>query len=256
VINARDAMSQGGRLTIETANILIDETSSLQPITMPPGHYVQLIVADTGTGINGQILPHIFEPFYTTKEPGRGTGLGLSTVYAIVTQSNGLIQVDSEPGQGTTFRIYLPRVSDSDRVEIRQEMGTPQAQAQQASKTILLVEDESSVRKLTKRILVQEGYHVLEAEQGNEALRICQQYDQPIHLILTDVVMPNSMSGRELAEQVELLLPETRVLYMSGYTDDMIVKHGISEANVNFLQKPFSASSLIRKVREILDTPE
>jgi DNA-binding NtrC family response regulator len=141
-------------------------------------------------------------------------------------------------------------------VEIRQETGTPQAQAQQASKTILLVEDESSVRKLTKRILVQEGYHVLEAEQGNEALRICQQYDQPIHLILTDVVMPNSMSGRELAEQVELLLPETRVLYMSGYTDDMIVKHGISEANVNFLQKPFSASSLILKVREILDAPE
>jgi CheY-like chemotaxis protein len=216
-----------------------------------------LAVADTGIGMNQEILSHIFEPFYTTKEQGKGTGLGLSTVYAIVTQSRGSIQVFSQPGQGTVFRVYLPYLTD----QIEPDAGLEDSEALEAgpskqAETILLVEDEAEVRKLTKLILHKQGYHVLEAQNGDEALRLCQQSEAPIHLILTDVVMPNGMSGRELAEKLKIIIPKAKVLFMSGYTDDVILRHGVLDASVNFIQKPFALNVLLRKVRETLNAVE
>jgi two-component system, cell cycle sensor histidine kinase and response regulator CckA len=200
VVNARDAKPQGGQLPIETANVQLNAIDFRPALPVLPGRYVRLTVNDTGMGINEESLSHIFEPFYTSKEQGKGTGLGLSTVYAIVTQSDGKIQVDSELGKGTTLRIYLPCLSPAE-TEARQpgSEATPTESAK-GSETILLVEDEEALRGLAKYVLLEQGYHVLEARDGDEALRICEQYEGPIHLLLTDVVMPGGMSGREFAE--------------------------------------------------------
>jgi PAS domain S-box-containing protein len=253
VVNARDAMPQGGCLTIETRNVRLDDPYLLQSPSLQSGQYVQLTVSDTGIGIDEQAMVHIFEPFYTTKERGKGTGLGLSTVYAIINQSKGSIQVRSTPGQGTTFTIYLPCLDETDQAVSQRASNGMVRRSEQGTETVLLVEDEKGVRELAKRALRHQGYHILEAEHGDEALQICQAYQGPIHLLLTDVIMPNRMSGRELAEQVKALLPDTKILYMSGYTDDVIVQHGVLDASVNFLQKPFNPSDLLRKVREVLD---
>lgn len=255
MINARDAMPQGGQLRVETVNVLVTEALLLQPMTVPPGHYVQLTVNDTGTGMDEETLSHIFEPFYTTKEQSKGTGLGLSTVYAIVTQMNGSIQVHSEPGQGTTFKIYLPCLSNSEG-SIGPDNEDPEARSTKGTETILLVEDEEALRELARRVLLEQGYNVLEAQHGDEALHLCEQYQHPIHLLLTDVIIPGGISGHELAECLESLQPKPKILYISGYTDDVIVHHGLMNANAAFLQKPFTPTTLLQKVREVLDKPQ
>jgi CheY-like chemotaxis protein len=208
-----------------------------------------LAVSDSGVGIPREIQAHIFEPFFTTKEQGKGTGLGLATVYGIVKQSGGYIEVDSEPGRGTTFRIYLPRVDTTVPVVDR---ATRPAAAAGGTETILLVEDEEGVRELARDILRSSGYTVLEARSGSEALLICERHQGPLDLLLTDVVMPR-MSGRELAERLAPLRPDLSVLYMSGYTDDAVIRHGVLGAGTAFLQKPFTPAALIQRVRETLD---
>ena len=255
VVNARDAMLKGGQITIETANVQVNEAIFHQPMTVQPGRYVRLTVSDTGTGISEETLTHIFEPFYTTKEPGKGTGLGLSTVYAIVTQGKGKIQVRSDPGKGSAFSIYLPCLSEIEE-GIRQGGELTPSEPPIGHETILLVEDEEAVRELAKRILLNQGYHVLEARHGREALSLCRKYKGTIHLLLTDVIMPSGMSGRELAEALQPLLPHTKTIYMSGYTNDIIVHHGVLDASLAFLQKPFTPTTLLQKVREILDTSD
>jgi signal transduction histidine kinase len=247
VVNARDAMPDGGRLTIQTASVELDEAMT----DGRPGGYVMLAVQDTGRGMSGEIKARIFEPFFTTKEVGKGTGLGLATVYGIVKQHEGYVAVDSEPGHGTTFRIYLPRAAGHiATIRPRAAAGQPTRGAE----TILLVEDEAEVRALAREIIEQQGYTVLEAASGIEALSICGHRPGPIDLLLTDVVMPQ-MSGRELADRLVSARPDMKVLYMSGYTDDAIVHHGVLDLGKAFLQKPFKAESLARKVREVLDTP-
>ncbi len=257
VINARDAMPQGGGLTIETANVSIAEMVPYQPLPVQPGQYVTLTVTDTGVGMDEKTLSHIFEPFYTTKEPGKGTGLGLSTVYAIVTQSKGSIQVSSQPGHGTSFSIYLPYLTEPVEIPSKKHKSDGLlAVVGKKTETILLVEDQPKLRELAKLVLQGQGYRVLEAPDGDEALQICLKNKEPIHLILTDVVMPGGTSGRELVERVKSLLPETKVIYMSGYTDDVIVRHGVLDASINFLQKPFAPNILLTKIREVLDGSE
>jgi PAS domain S-box-containing protein len=249
-VNARDAMPSGGKLIIETANVELDKEYANAHIGVVPGRYVRLSVSDTGFGMSREVREKVFEPFFTTKDKGKGTGLGLSTVYGIVKQSSGNIWVYSEPGHGTTFKIYLPRVEE--------ELDTLQGQdetesSSRGSETVLLVEDEPLVRDLAHRILSQQGYKVLEAANGEEALRVVQEHiGEKIHLLLTDVVMPQ-MGGKELADQLKLLRPDVKVLYTSGYTDDAIVHHGVLEPGTHFLQKPFSPKTLSHKVREVLD---
>ena len=249
-VNARDAMLTGGKLTIETANIELDENYARSHIGVTPGHYVMLSVSDTGVGIAREVKERIFEPFFTTKEKGKGTGLGLSTVYGIIQQSGGNIWVYSEPGLGTTFKIYLPRIEEDTESLKPSAVST---KSLQGSETILLVEDEEMVRKLACTILQKNGYKVLEAPNGEEALRIVQgQNGNPIQLMVTDVVMPG-MSGCQLADRLERLRPEMKVLYISGYTDNAIVHHGVLEKGMNYIQKPFTVEELARKVREVLD---
>jgi PAS domain S-box-containing protein len=248
-VNARDAMPSGGRLTIETANVELDEAYARAHISVPPGRYVMLSVSDTGVGMTQEVKERAFEPFFTTKEKGKGTGLGLSTVYGIVKQSGGNIWVYSEPGKGTTFKIYLQRV-DEPLEELREKMVGEELP--RGKETVLVVEDEEKVRKLIVEILGRQGYRVLEASHGDEALVIHEKHDGPIHLILVDVVMPG-MSGSELAKHLASLRPETKILYMSGYTDNAIVHHGVLARGVNYIQKPFTMDGLTRKVRKVLD---
>ena len=248
-VNAKDAMPNGGKLTLETANTELDETYARNHIAVIPGRYVMLSMSDTGAGMSPEVKERIFEPFFTTKEKGKGTGLGLSTVYGIVKQSGGNIWVYSEPGQGTTFKIYFPR-EEEPLEEIRVKV--VKEELPRGSETVLVVEDEEEVRKLTVRILQKQGYKVLEASQGDEALFICGQHEEPIHLLVTDVVMPG-MSGRELSEHLTSLRPEIKILYMSGHTNSAIVHHGVLEPGVILLQKPFTPEALARKVREVLE---
>jgi CheY-like chemotaxis protein len=245
-VNARDAMPKGGALVIETENVCVDERVAAL-YSAAPGPRVRLTVSDTGTGMDKETLQRVFEPFFTTKGVGKGTGLGLSTVYGIVNQSGGYISVYSEVGHGSTFKVYLPRVDKEAEVEEAAD-----AEIARGSETVLLVEDESSVRVLARTILEEFGYTVLETEGAKEALHVCQEYEGAIHLMLTDVIMPQ-MGGKELAGRVNVLRSDTRVLYMSGYTDDMIVHHGVLEEGTPFLQKPFTPDALARKVREVLD---
>ena len=251
-VNSRDAMPSGGKLTIETGNVVHDEEYASHHVSVKPGYYVMLAISDTGCGMDKETQSHLFEPFFTTKEKGKGTGLGLSTVYGIIKQSGGNIWTYSEPGLGTTFKIYLSRVEKAARVykpKLRsKEMGAPGG-----TETILLVEDEEAVRSMVSKILQNKGYTVLEASHGNDAIEVCDKFEGSIHLMVTDVIMPQ-MSGRELAERLAPMRPEMRVLYMSGYPDNTIVQHGVLEPGTAFLQKPFTISALEIKVREILDS--
>ncbi len=248
VVNARDAMPTGGKLVIETADAELTEQYAELHQAVIPGRYVMLAVSDTGVGMDAQTKARIFEPFFTTKEKGKGTGLGLSTVYGIVKQSGGYVWVYSEPGHGTTFKLYLPRVDAP---------AEPQAPPRETAtltgtETILLAEDDEILRPLTKGLLAKLGYTVLEAESAEQALAVAGARQGPIHLLVADVVMPGA-SGRELARRLAQSRPETRVLYVSGYTDDAIVHHGMLEPGLKFLQKPFTPAALARKVREVLD---
>ena len=248
-VNARDAMPRGGHLILETENVDLDAEYVRRHMGARPGPHVMLSVADSGVGIPREILPHIFEPFFTTKEQGKGTGLGLATVYGIVKQSGGYIEVDSEPDQGTTFRIYLPRV---DAAAPAPERSSRPSAAAGGTETVLLVEDEEGVRELARDILRASGYTVIEARNGSEALLLYERHQGPLDPLLTDVVMPR-MSGRELAERLAPLRPSMSVLYMSGYTDDAVIRHGVLGADTAFLQKPFTPATLVQRVRETLD---
>ncbi|MGC2448515.1 MAG: PAS domain S-box protein [Candidatus Sulfotelmatobacter sp.] len=250
-LNSRDAMPNGGKLTLETSNAILDDTYTRQHQPVEPGRYVMLAVSDTGSGMSPETLTRIFEPFYTTKEVGKGTGLGLSMVYGIVKQSGGYVWVYSEPNQGTTFKIYLPRVDQpvegmaADKQPVTVMRGT---------ETILLVEDDPQLRQLSSSVLAHCGYNVLVASTPEEGLAICKANHNDIRLLVTDVVMPR-MNGRQLAERVSVMRPKIRVLYISGYTDNAIVHYGVLDTGLWFLPKPFTLSSLVAKVREVLDSP-
>jgi CheY-like chemotaxis protein len=249
-VNARDAMPEGGNLFIRTSNEDVPRSSRLHA-DVRPGSYVRLTVADTGKGMDAEIMIHLFEPFYTSKATGKGTGLGLSTVYGIVKQSGGEIVVESQPGHGATFHIYLPRSTGVTET-------APPTKAEPAvlagTETILLVEDEPGVRQLVREMLHRLGYTIVEAGGGAEALRLFEQYQGSIDLLLTDVIMPQ-MSGRDLAERLRAVRPSLKVLYISGYTDDMLAHHGVLESNVFLLPKPFAPDELAKKLRDVLDAP-
>ncbi|HJU04177.1 MAG TPA: MASE1 domain-containing protein [Nitrospiraceae bacterium] len=249
VVNARDAMPQGGRLTLTTRNLDLSAPSTFGRTSIPPGRYVMLAVGDTGIGMDDEMQDRIFEPFFTTKEPGQGTGLGLATTYGIINQSMGYITVSSEPGHGSTFTIYLPR-AEAEVGALKPRV--PARDMPHGAETVLIVEDEPGVRAIVSDTLKQHGYTTLQARHGIEALLLGHQRKEPLHLVITDVVMPQ-MNGREVAEQLRLVHPEMKVLYMSGYTDDAVVRHGILQAETPFLQKPFTSQALVRKVRDVLD---
>ncbi len=249
-VNARDAMPTGGRLTIGTANVVLDDASARQLPGMKPGPHVRLTVSDTGVGMDRDVQAHIFEPFFTTKEQGKGTGLGLSTVFGIVRQSEGSIQVESAPGRGTTFRIHLPRTDAVAEVSAPPPPADPRA-ALRGTETILLVEDEEQVRNVAAGILRRHGYRVLVAQNAGEALLLCERHAGGIDLLLADVVMPG-MSGPELARRLAATRPAMRILCMSGYTDDAVARHGGLDTGIAFMEKPFTPESLTQKVRQVL----
>ena len=247
-VNARDAMPDGGSLTIETDNVELNEGYTQKHRPIEAGSYVMIAVSDSGCGMSAELQSRIFEPFFTTKETGKGTGLGLSTVYGIVKQSGGAVWVYSEPGHGTTFKIYLPRV---DEVASVVEPRVERSMTLTGTETVLLVEDEEAVRQLAEEVLQSNGYRVLGASNGNEAVIVAEKHDGVINLMVTDVVMPH-LGGRELAEKLSVTRPDMRVLYMSGYTDDAIVHHGVLDGRAAFLEKPFAPDALALKVREVL----
>lgn len=248
-VNARDAMPNGGRMTIETSNVVLDETYTKEYSELQPGNYVMIAVSDTGHGMDEETQSHIFEPFFTTKPKGKGTGLGLSTVYGIVKQSKGHISFYTERDKGTTFKVYLPCVQDEKVTPTNNTSG--QNLLMNGWETILLVEDDNAVRAATKEILKMCGYNVIEATDGLAALDVCANYKQPIHLVLTDVVMPR-MNGSELASRLSNLLPRSKILFMSGYTDDAIIHHGVMEEGINFIEKPFTPVALAKKIKDVL----
>jgi len=249
-VNARDAMPGGGCLRVELSNIDLDDAYAAEHVDASAGPYVMLAISDDGCGMDKQTLLQVFEPFFTTKEQGKGTGLGLSTVFGIVKQSGGHIGLSSEPGKGTSFKVYLPRLEEA---VSRRESGALQVECPVGSETILLVEDEEAVRRLTHDVLEASGYTVLDACDGVEARHLCVKHEDPIHLLLTDVVMLGP-SGREVAEDLAPLRPDMKVLYMSGYLDDAIGYHGVLDEDLPFLPKPFTRQALLGKVREVLDT--
>jgi two-component system cell cycle sensor histidine kinase/response regulator CckA len=252
IVNARDAMPQGGRLTLTTANVDFAQGHNCRFEVAPQGGYVMLAVGDTGGGMDEGTLTHIFEPFFTTKEDGKGTGLGLHMVYGIVRQSGGYIEVDSRRGEGTTFKIYLPRR------DAEAEVGTTSrslADNLEGSETILVVEDEDSLRTLLCRFFRLYGYQVLEAKHGGEALLICEEHQGPIDLMITDVVMPQ-MRGKELAGRLAPLQPEMGIIFMSGYPDKDLASYGILERGQTLILKPFRPMDLIKRVREFFDNPQ
>lgn len=251
-VNARDAMSSGGRLTIETRNIALDDTYAQDHVEVKPGSYVMLAVSDTGTGMTKEVLSHLFEPFFTTKEHGKGTGLGLAMVHGIIKQSGGSVGVYSEMGKGTTFKVYLPYV-DAPGEALPLASATAGAASRRGSETVLLVEDEELIMRLAERILLRTGYRVLKARQADEALALCAEHHGAIDILVTDVIMPGGMSGRDLARALSERYGAIKVLYVSGYTDNAIVHHGLLDHGVNFLAKPFSVESLTARVREVLD---
>jgi signal transduction histidine kinase len=249
-VNARDAMPTGGKLTLETGNMDLDESYATDHYPARAGPFVMLAVSDTGIGMSEETQAHMFEPFFTTKEKGKGTGLGLATVYGIIKQSGGFIWVYSEVGHGTTFKLYLPRVE-----ELAERAAAPaQARARPArgTETILVVEDEAPVRNVARQVLERHGYTVLEAASAEAALDLATRYSGTIHLLLTDVVMPG-LNGRELASRLADLRNDARVIFMSGYTDDAVTRHGVLEPGAAYVQKPFTPDAIARKVREVLD---
>jgi PAS domain S-box-containing protein len=248
-LNARDAMPGGGRLTIETSPVVFDGLYASTHVSVVPGDYAMLAVSDTGAGMDAPTRARVFEPFFTTKPLGKGTGLGLSTVYGIVKQSTGYVWVYSEPGIGATFKVYLPRV---DSASSHQEVAPAPLRVARGSETLLLVEDESALRTMASDVLRRLGYALLVAANGHDALSLLEKHDGDVHLLVTDVVMPQ-MSGRQLAERVQLLHPQSRVLYMSGYADHAIVHHGVLQPGTAFLQKPFTPNALARMIRTVLD---
>jgi CheY-like chemotaxis protein len=248
-LNARDAMPSGGTLTFETANVVLGTEYAYQHPDVTPGDYVRLAVSDTGEGMDEQVRRHIFEPFFTTKDLGRGTGLGLATTHGIVRQSGGHIWLYSEPGQGTTFKVYLPRATDG--VTQAARPGEPRS-APSGVETVLVVEDEAMLRRYAVIALDRLGYHALEAADGRSALETAAEFAGKIDLLFTDVVMPH-MNGQELAERIREVQPGVRVLYASGYTDNTIVHHGVLTPGVAFLQKPYTMLELSAKVRQVLD---
>jgi two-component system, cell cycle sensor histidine kinase and response regulator CckA len=252
VVNARDAMPGGGKLTIETGSVKLGEGLAARQLGVQPGQYVTIFITDTGVGMDQETQSHLFEPFFTTKNPGRGTGLGLATVYGIIRQSGGAIGISSEVGKGTTARIYLPRAKEKEKLEMPAER-PPVMVPLTGGETILLVEDEARVRKLIMDVLTGRGYRVLEATRGEEALRICRANGEEIDLAVVDVVMPE-MNGPDLIRQLQPICPRLRVLFISGYTDEAMVHHGIADSGAAFLQKPFVPDQLARKVREVLDS--
>jgi CheY-like chemotaxis protein len=249
-VNARDAMTDGGVLTIETTNISIDEDYCTVHPYVKPGRYVMLAISDTGCGMNDDVKAHLFEPFFTTKQKGRGTGLGLATTYGAVKQSGGSIEVYSEQGKGTTFKIYLPAL-DEPAQQLDLEKPTSSS-IPKGEETILLVEDEKIVRELAVKMLRRMNYNILCAASGVEAIKIAQQYEDVISLLITDVVMPG-MNGRELARQLQQMRPTIKILFTSGYTENAIAHHGIIDKNLNFIGKPYSSRELGQKIRSLLD---
>jgi CheY-like chemotaxis protein len=248
VVNARDAMPKGGTLTIETGNVHLDESYALRHVSVKPGPYILLAVSDTGTGMDEATRARLFEPFFTTKGAGKGTGLGLSTVFGIIKQSGGSVEVYTEPGRGTSVKVYLPIIDQP----VALEKSDRQKAATRGNETILVVEDDEMVRHLVRETLERAGYRILDASGPLEARRIAEGSREPIQLMITDVVMPK-VSGRELAEMLAPKRPEMKVLYMSGYTDNAIVNSGLLQKEVAFLQKPFTPAALTDKVREVLE---
>jgi two-component system, cell cycle sensor histidine kinase and response regulator CckA len=247
-VNARDAMPTGGKLTIKTENVVLNAAHAREHLGMTPGSYVMLAITDTGVGMDEATQAHIFEPFFTTKEVGKGTGLGLSTVFGIVRQCEGSILVNSKVGAGATFTVFLPLVEDP----ADESVDAAQPDTLRGTETILLVEDEEQIRIVARVILRKQGYQVLEARNGDEALALCESHEGAIDLLLTDVVMPG-LSGPELARQVVLARDGIKVLFMSGYTDDALIRHGAFHTGIAYMQKPITPDGLIRKVRTVLD---
>jgi two-component system cell cycle sensor histidine kinase/response regulator CckA len=250
VVNARDAMPNGGKLTIETDNVLVDSAYLDGHAHVCPGDFVMLAVSDTGVGMSDEVKAHLFEPFFTTKDVGKGTGLGLATSYGIIKQGGGFIWPYSEQGSGATFKVYLPRAADG-AVAAPEKTRSDATSLPRGSETVLVVEDSDLLRQLASETLLRQGYTVLAARDGVEALNLLARDPRPVHLLLTDVIMPK-MSGRELAGRFRLLLPDVRVLYMTGYASDAIVHHGVLEPGVEMLQKPYTPLALIRRVQEVL----